>query len=415
MVSGPRTAPHRQDFSMTHRPPSAFEPQEGDGVLPPGDAGAPQPGDFGAASARAATAARFAVAARQIEEGKLRFPLPGSGATGLRFAALRGVAEEDLAVARLVEGHTDALAILAELGGPPPAPGQRWGVWAAEPPGEGVRAHHDARADTWTLSGLKQYASGAHSCTHALVTARTEDGPRLFAVRLDRGTTPEESGTPEKPGTFDEPGTPGEPGTFEESGARSDLRPDTGPGTYEPVPGTWPALGMAGSDTPDVRFDGAPALPVGGVDAYVRRPGFAHGGVGVAACWLGGAHAVTGALRRAAARRGSPFTDAHLGAVDVELYAAGLVLERAAAEIDADPEDAAGGAEQRALRVRALVAACCERVLTHVGRATGAGPLCHDARHARAVADLTVYVRQHHAERDLAVLGAHVAGRAEEA
>ncbi|EGJ74179.1 putative acyl-CoA dehydrogenase/methyltransferase [Streptomyces sp. Tu6071] len=355
---------------MNHRSPPAPEPPDGGAVLPPGDAGVAQPGDFDAASARAGTAARFAVAVRQIEEGGLRFPLPGGGATGLRFAGLRGVAEEDLAVARLVEGHTDALAILAELDGPPPAPGQRWGVWAAEPPGEGVRATHDPAADAWTLSGLKQYASGAHSCTHALVTARTEDGQRLFAVRLD-------------------------------------------PAAYEPVPGTWPALGMAGSDTPDVRFDGAPALPVGEIDAYVRRPGFAHGGVGVAACWLGGAHAVAGALRRAAARRASPFTDARLGAVDIELYAAGLVMERAAAEIDADPQDTGGGAAQRALRVRALVAACCERVLTHVGRATGAGPLCHDPRHARAVADLTVYVRQHHAERDLAALGAHVAGRAE--
>ncbi|HEY2199001.1 MAG TPA: acyl-CoA dehydrogenase, partial [Mycobacterium sp.] len=33
------------------------------------------------------------------------------------------------------------------------------------------------------------------------------------------------------------------------------------------------------------------------------------------------------------------------------------------------------------------------------------GPLCLDEQHARAVADLTVYVRQSHAERDLAALG----------
>ncbi|NEA44057.1 acyl-CoA dehydrogenase, partial [Streptomyces sp. SID11385] len=250
---------------MTHPSPPAPEPPEGSGVLPPGDAGVPQPGDFAAASARADVAARFAAAVEQIEEGKLRFPLPGSGATGLRFAALRGVAEEDLAVARLVEGHTDALAILAELAGPPPAPGQRWGVWAAEPPGEGVRATYDATADAWTLTGLKQYASGAHSCTHALVTARTEEGQRLFAVRLDRGTEAD-------PGTHEPGAGTHEPGTHEPA-----------PATYAPAPGTWPALGMAGSDTPDVRFDGAPALPVGGVDAYVRRPGFAHGGVGVAA------------------------------------------------------------------------------------------------------------------------------------
>jgi hypothetical protein len=45
-----------------------------------------------------------------------------------------------------------------------------------------------------------------------------------------------------------------------------------------------------------------------------------------------------------------------------------------------------------------------------VGRALGAGPLSHDEAHSRRVADLTVYLRQHHAERDLAELGALVAG-----
>jgi hypothetical protein len=44
-----------------------------------------------------------------------------------------------------------------------------------------------------------------------------------------------------------------------------------------------------------------------------------------------------------------------------------------------------------------------------VGRALGAGPLGHNEAHSRRVADLTVYLRQHHAERDLAALGALVA------
>jgi hypothetical protein len=46
-----------------------------------------------------------------------------------------------------------------------------------------------------------------------------------------------------------------------------------------------------------------------------------------------------------------------------------------------------------------------------VGRALGAGPLAHDEAHGRRVADLTVYLRQHHAERDLARLGALAAER----
>ncbi|WP_405836515.1 hypothetical protein OG528_05060 [Streptomyces platensis] len=39
---------------------------------------------------------------------------------------------------------------------------------------------------------------------------------------------------------------------------------------------------------------------------------------------------------------------------------------------------------------RGLVERVCTDVLRLVGRATGAEPLCHDARHAQAVADLTV-------------------------
>jgi hypothetical protein len=49
--------------------------------------------------------------------------------------------------------------------------------------------------------------------------------------------------------------------------------------------------------------------------------------------------------------------------------------------------------------------------MSRVGRALGAGPLCHDAAHARRVADLTVYLWQHHAERDLAELGEIIAQR----
>jgi hypothetical protein len=41
----------------------------------------------------------------------------------------------------------------------------------------------------------------------------------------------------------------------------------------------------------------------------------------------------------------------------------------------------------------------------HAGRAVGAGPLCREPKFARAMADLPVFLRQSHAERDLAALG----------
>ena len=76
-------------------------------------------------TARAFTAA--------VQSGRLDLPLPGHGRTRVRWAALAGIAEHDLSLARLAEGHADAIAILDELGGPPPPPGSRWGGTPAKP------------------------------------------------------------------------------------------------------------------------------------------------------------------------------------------------------------------------------------------------------------------------------------------
>ena len=65
-------------------------------------------------------------------------------------------------------------------------------------------------------------------------------------------------------------------------------------------------------------------------------------------------------------------------------------------------------AELLALRTRAVVADAVERVLHQGAHALGPAPLAFDADHAGRVADLQLYVRQHHGERDLAALGAAV-------
>jgi hypothetical protein len=119
---------------------------------------------------------------------------------------------------------------------------------------------------------------------------------------------------------------------------------------------------------------------------------------------------VARALARAAAKRDvGPHALAHLGAIDIALRTARAALAEAAGEIDADPGDLRGEGAPRTLRVRALTEAVASDVLTRTGRALGAGPLGHDEAHSRAVADLTVYLRQHHAERDLARLGELIA------
>ncbi|AQA01931.1 acyl-CoA dehydrogenase [Mycobacterium sp. MS1601] len=276
-----------------------------------------------------------------LQAGVLDLPLPGSGATAQRWRRLAELAEQDLVAARLAEAHCDAVAILHELGGKPPAPHELWGVWAAEAPDAVVTAEDDV------LNGVKAWCSGAGLCTHALVT--TQGG--LYAVAVADAA---------------------------------------------PQPGNWVNVGMSGSDTRAVRFQDTKAVYVG---EYLDRPGFWHGAIGVAACWLGGARSVAAPLYRKAR---DEHALAHLGAVDAALAAADSMLEAAAAQIDADP---LGDAERLARRVRAVVEDAVDQAITRTGRALGPAPLCTDAAHAQRVADLGVYVRQSHAERDLAALG----------
>src|SRR5256885_14324261 len=61
-----------------------------------------------------------------------RLPLPGRGHTLQRWRALAEVAAHSLGLAKLYEGHTDALAILSELQADLATEGLRWAVWRSE-------------------------------------------------------------------------------------------------------------------------------------------------------------------------------------------------------------------------------------------------------------------------------------------
>jgi alkylation response protein AidB-like acyl-CoA dehydrogenase len=289
-------------------------------------------------------------------------PLPGHGATLARWRALAAVAACDLGLVKLFEGHTDALAILAELQGPTPPTASRWGVWAAEPPDARVQAVKVGirnGADGLRLTGTKAWCSGAGVVTHALVTAWLDGEPVLAAVAMDQPS----------------------------------ISIDTS---------KWQALGMRATASADVSFDQASATLVGGAHSYVRRPGFWHGGAGIAACWYGAAAWIGQTLRDACTQRSDAHRQAHLGAVEVALAGAAAVLRETAAHIDANPS---ADSQREAMRARLVVEEAATAVMNHVTRTLGAGPLCRNARFARALTDLPVFLRQSHAERDLAALG----------
>jgi hypothetical protein len=349
-------------------------------------------------AAQSRGAALEALCARGLD----RVPLPGRGRTVERWSALAAVAACDLSLVKLYEGHTDALAILAELHASGlVAPGQRWGVWAAEPPDRKVTAvperndtsdtsdtsrksdtsrtsdprgsAHDSAPDdagkvalehvgartVLRLEGVKPWCSGAAQLTHALVTVSRYGEPVLAAVE------------------FAQP-------------------------SVHISDGGWNAIGMAATGTSEVCFDGALAVQVGVAGAYLARPGFWHGGAGIAACWYGCAAEIAAVLRAHVVRRNEPHACAHLGAVDAQLAAAGALLRETAAWIDRYPR---ADAMRRAMRARLAVEEAATAVLAHATRALGPGPLCTDMHFARAAADLPVFLRQSHAERDAASLG----------
>lgn len=117
-----------------------------------------------------------------LESGRLELPLPASGRTAERWQRLARLAEDNIVAARIAESHVDAVAILHELGGKPPDAGS-CGAWTAEAPDTALTATDTDGA--FTLHGTKVWCAGAGFCTHALVTARLEDGTQgLFAVTV---------------------------------------------------------------------------------------------------------------------------------------------------------------------------------------------------------------------------------------
>lgn len=299
----------------------------------------------------------------------------GAGGTVRRWELLATIAAVDVSAARVVEAHLDALAILDEAAAAADfdvpdlavlgvAADSTWGVFAAEASGVRVEAVPDGAG--WRLSGVKPWCSLATVLSHALITAHTPGGSRrLFAIALQDGTV-------------------------------------------VPTDQRWVARGLQQVPSTSIELSATPAAAVGPDRWYLDRPGFAWGGAGVAACWFGGAVGVARYLLAAgASKKPDQIADLHVGAIDVELSSVRSMLLVAAGQLDDHLADGAAGAVM-ALRVRAAAAAAAEEVLHRSAHALGPAPLALDERHARRVADLHMYVRQHHAERDLAALGAHV-------
>lgn len=130
------------------------------------------------------------------ERGWLRACLPrrwrgegwGCEPAGTReaFDALRVLGRANLSLARLFEGHMNAVKLVVLYGGEDTMrnaasaieAGALFGVWGTDYPADPLRFEHGENGIF--LTGTKRFASGLGLVRQALVTAGTPDGPQLL-------------------------------------------------------------------------------------------------------------------------------------------------------------------------------------------------------------------------------------------
>lgn len=268
----------------------------------------------------------------------------------------------DIPLARLCEGHVDALRILDQAGAAP-VPGALYGVWASRSAQTGLTA--EEQGDTFLVEGTLRFASGSGLLDRSLVPVWLDEHRHVL---LDLDVT----------------GLPVDPTV-------------------------WRTAAMTPSRTYEVRVDrlNVPRSQQRGPEGfYLGRPGFQAGGAGVAACWVGGAARALDVLL-AFHPRPNPAQQVRLGAIRTDLVAAAAAV-RSGARALTDP---AVDTTAVALEVRTVVAEAAHRVLANARLLTGPTGLALDDGVTHAVPDLELYVLQHNVDAALAALGAPATGR----
>ena len=331
-------------------------------------------------------------------EGWLRAALPleagGSGigtstdpvVVGRTVDALRALGRADLALARLYEGHLNAVKLVALHARPAlaretlrdVARGALLGVWGAV----GDRPLTVVRSDAahWTLDGEKVFASGLGLVERAVVTVSDPDAPdvsRLLLVDVDDATRQH--------------------------------------------PEDWRASGMRSTRSGRYRFDGI-ALPrarvLGEAGVYEREPWFEGGTWRYVAAHVGAMEGLVDAMVAELVARGrddDPHQGARIGRAAALAVGARALVERAAHEVetcDATDADATRRAVALALLVRESVEQGAVELLGTVERALGMAAFAHGHPIERRRRDLGLYLRQAAPDAKLARAAAAIASDA---
>ncbi len=281
--------------------------------------------------------------------------------------ALLGLGRTDIGLARLVEGHLDAVRILDQAGAEV-EPEALYGVWASRSGATGVRAEVTGR--TLILNGTLRFASGAGVIDRALVPVWVGDHHLL--VDLDTAGLPVNT-----------------------SGWQTE------------------AMTVSHTHTVSIHDHQVPRSTVrGATDFYLDRPGFFPGGVGVAAVWAGGISRVLDTVLTWLEDRRTPAIDLRLGRIAIQRALATSAVRQGGRQLDtvltATEAPSPDELQHLGTLVRAGVGAAVHAVLDDARTLAGPVGLAFDAPLTHAIADLDLYVRQQNTDGDAGYLGARL-------
>ncbi len=290
-------------------------------------------------------------------------PPPGEGESLIRWQRFMAIGALDLSVAKIVESHFDAMAIIQEAGVTPFS--GIYAVWASKFGGRHLRAQFDSNSNTWMVEGQLAFCSAASLIDYAVIPVSTPDGEILFqipshSIEIDSGDV-----------------------------------------------ASWHTPGMSDTDTVWVKVKAQ--LPhsnaVGKPGFYLERRGFWIGGIGVAALWLGAAQKIFATWQSLSRERSrvDSFEQAARAECFIDLQCCGAMFLQAAELVD-NPKSPIVRIKETALMIRHLVDKTANRLLEQSLRNLGPMAMIAHSEHSRRCLDLQIFTRQCHAERDLAEL-----------
>jgi alkylation response protein AidB-like acyl-CoA dehydrogenase len=300
-------------------------------------------------------------------------PLGGAGLadgphSGELCTLLRILGGADLSLARLFEGHVNAIALVMRYGtktqlarlADEVGNGRLTGVWGAE---DNVGLHLVRRPNGWQLSGRKVFASGAGLITRPLVTVSTEDGPVMYLLDTSRD-------------------------------AGIDLS-------------AWRPLGMRSSATGTVDFSGIKVAPddrIGVAGDFLRQPFFSGGAWRFCAAHLGAVECLVELYREHLLERGRGSDPYQLERLAHCTAAAGTALfwiEEAARRFSDEALDTAGVVAFANL-TRMVTERMALDVMENAQRGIGLAAFIQPNPIERICRDLATYLRQPVPDRAMA-------------